>query len=114
MLRDSRQGSSGHRPPNSTTEQLIDKNIAVTKKAHEHATLQSRLRILWFVFTSIVVSIWSAVYLSAELSAKTCYVKKNADGSFAMVNYFDDGFRANDDITNVSNRFEYLTVSYLA
>ena len=76
--------------------------------------MQGRLRIAWFVFTCIVVSIWSAVYLSAELSAKTCYVKKNADGSFAMVNYFDDGFRANDDITNVSNRFEYLTVSYLA
>ena len=31
-----------------------------------------------------------------------------------MVNYVDDGFKHGDDIINVSNRFEYLTVSYLA
>ena len=31
-----------------------------------------------------------------------------------MVNYIDEGFVNGDDIINVSNRFEYLTVSYLA
>ena len=69
---------------------------------------------MWFLFCSLVVGIWSAVYLSAELSAKTCYVRKNSDGSFSMVNYIDEGFVNGDDIINVSNRFEYLTVSYLA
>mmetsp|Transcript_24370 Transcript_24370/g.28624 ORF Transcript_24370/g.28624 Transcript_24370/m.28624 type:complete len:179 (-) Transcript_24370:44-580(-) len=62
----------------------------------------------------MVVAVWSTVYLSDSLSMKTCYVKENADGSFVMVNYVDDGIVIDDNITNVSNRFEYLTVSYLA
>ena len=31
-----------------------------------------------------------------------------------MVNYVDEGLLKNDNITNVSSRFEYLSVSYLA
>ena len=31
-----------------------------------------------------------------------------------MVNYLDDGLLKNEKITNVSGRFEYLSMSYLA
>ena len=64
--------------------------------------------------TAAIVGVWTAVYLSPNLSAKTCYVKKSPDGKFSMINYIDDGLGNDDDITNVSSRFDHLSVSYLA
>ena len=94
MLRNSRSQAA----TDATTEHLIDKNINVTKSAHESVPLQARLRVCWFIMTLAIVGVWSAVYLSPSLSAKTCYVKKAKDGSFSMVNYIDDGLKDDDDI----------------
>ena len=41
-------------------------------------------------------------------------MRENVDGTYTMVNYVDEGLRRDDKITNVSSRFEYLSVSYLA
>ena len=66
------------------------------------------------MFTLSVVVIWTKVYFDESIYAKTCYVKENNDGSFAMMTYIDESVVNKDNITNVSSRFEYLSVSYLA
>jgi len=76
--------------------------------------MQTYLRIVWFIFCSVVVFVWTNVYFDESLNEKTCYVKENDNGSYSLVNYVDEGVVKHDSITNVSNRFEYLSVSYLA
>ena len=96
------------------SEQMIDTHIKVTQKAHEQMPLQSYLRIAWFFFTLLVVYVWTRVWFDNDLSTKTCFVQENIDGTYTMVNYVEDGLLKHDNITNVSSRFEYLSMSYLA
>lgn len=93
---------------------MIDKHIESTLKAHQQKPMQSYLRIAWFIFCSLVVAVWTNVYFDESVNAKTCYVKENDNGTFSLVHYVDEGVVKHDNITNVSTRFEYLSVSYLA
>ena len=86
----------------------------MTKRAHEKVPLQAYLRIAWFCFCVFVTGIWTKVYFDDYLQAKQCFVKENDDGTFELVEHVEAGLLKNDNITNVSSRFEYLSVSYLA
>ena len=86
----------------------------VTKSAFDKVPLQAHLRTAWFIFTLVVVTIWTKVYFDESIHAKSCLVKENEDGTFTQLNYMDKHLGASDSITNVSSRFEYLSVSYLA
>ena len=41
-------------------------------------------------------------------------MRDNQDGTLEIVNHIEAGLIKDDNITNVGNRFEYLSVSYLA
>ena len=69
---------------------------------------------MWFCFCLFVTIIWTKVYFDDDLTEKKCFVQENADGTFELVNNVDMGLNRHDNITNVSNRFKYLSVSYLA
>ena len=86
----------------------------VTKSAFDKVPLQAHFRTAWFIFTLVVVTIWTKVYFDESIHAKSCLVKENEDGTFTQLNYMDKHVGASDSITNVSSRFEYLSVSYLA
>ena len=87
----------------------------MTKSAHKDAPLQSRLRIVWFLFTVFVSAIWTRVYFDNNLHAKRCFVRENAsDGTYQMLNYLDEGVLKHDNIKNVSGHFEFLSMCYLA
>ncbi len=72
------------------------------------------MRVCWLIFTMIVVVIWAKVYFDESIYAKTCYVMENSDGTQSMMSYIDESVVNKDNVTNVSSRFEYLSVSYLA
>ena len=60
-----------------------------------------------------VCSVWLRVYFDESLKEKTCYVETQEDGQLKMLNTNDEKVLAQDNVTNVSERFEYLSFGYL-
>ena len=72
------------------------------------------MRCAWFIFCVFVVSVWIRVYFDESLKEKTCYIEELPDGQFKMLNTINEETLKQSNVTNVSERFEYLSVSYLA
>lgn len=94
---------------------MVDTQIAATVKAYKTVPLQAHLRIVWFVFCLGITIVWTRIYYDESVHEKRCFVQENQDGTYSMLTYMDEGLVSNkENITNVSQRFEYLSVSYLA
>ena len=66
------------------------------------------------MITLAITITWTSVYLDKDLSEKTCYVKENSDGTFMIMQDVDESQLSAENIHNVGNRFQYLSMSYLA
>ena len=102
------------RDANGKVQSLNELHVDITSRAHKKVPLQSNLRTVWFMITLAVTITWTSVYLDKDLSEKTCYVKENSDGTFMIMQDVDESQLLAENIHNVGNRFQYLSVSYLA